>query len=294
VLADQIINGLVSGGLYALVALGYTLIFGVLQKLNFAHGEVFMSGGYAGLVALSLGGGIAGAFVAAVVVAAMLGLAIEFISFRRFKSNDAQITAALSSLLVGLLIIEVTNKVFGSQPRSLGLSAEIYIAGVSVFGVQVAYVKLVILGAAIALMVALSLLIERTRLGRNIRTVSESPEIAALMGINVTRVTQQTFVIASALAGVSGLLIAARTGVVVPEVGLTFGLKALAVMAIGGMGDLRGAVAAGLLLGVAEGLTYWIGLGRLGEITVWVLMILMLLVRPAGLLGRAQAQERRA
>jgi branched-chain amino acid transport system permease protein len=294
VLADQIINGLVSGGLYALVALGYTLIFGVLQKLNFAHGEVFMSGGYAGLVALSLGGGIAGALVAAVVVAAMLGLAIELISFRRFKSNDAQITAALSSLLVGLLIIEVTNKVFGSQPRSLGLSAEIYTAGVSVFGVQVAYVKLVILGAAIALMVALSLLIERTRLGRNIRTVSESPQIAALMGINVTRVTQQTFVIASALAGVSGLLIAARTGVVVPEVGLTFGLKALAVMAIGGMGDLRGAVAAGLLLGVAEGLTYWIGLGRLGEITVWVLMILMLLVRPAGLLGRAQAQERRA
>ena len=130
--------------------------------------------------------------------------------------------------------------------------------------------------------------------GGSLRTVSESPEVAALLGINVTRVTQQTFVIASALAGVSGLLIASRTGAVAPEIGMSFGLKSLAVMAIGGMGDLRGAVVAGLLLGVAEGLTYWIGLGRLGEITVWVLMIVMLLVRPSGLLGRAQAQERRA
>jgi branched-chain amino acid transport system permease protein len=294
VLVDQIINGLVSGGLYALVALGYTLIFGVLHKLNFAHGEVFMFGGYAGLVALSLGGGIAAAVVAAAVVAAMLGIAVELVSFRKFKSADAQITAALSSLLVGLLIIEVTNKLFGTEPRSLGLSPAIHTAGVGVFGVHVAYVKLVILGTAVALMAALSLLIERTRLGRNIRTVSESSEIAALLGINVTRVTQQAFVLASALAGVSGLLIAVKNGAVVPEVGLSVGLKALAVMAIGGMGDLRGAVLAGLLLGVAEALTYWIGLGRLGEITVWILMILTLLVRPSGLLGRAQGQERRA
>ena len=293
-LVDQVINGLVSGGLYALVAIGYTLVFGVLEKLNFAHGEVFMFGGYAGLVALALGGNLAAAFVFAAVVSIVLGLAVELVSFRRFRSGDAQITAALSSLLVGMLVVEITHKLFSSEPRNLGLSPEIYSAGIEIAGVQVAYIKLAILATALVLMVGLRHLIERTRLGRNIRAVSESPDSAALSGIDVKRVTQQTFAIASVLAGISGLLIACKSGVAVSEVGLTFGLKALAVMAIGGMGDLRGAVVAALLVGVAEALTYWAGLGRLGEITVWVLMIVVLLVRPAGLLGGGHQSERRA
>jgi branched-chain amino acid transport system permease protein len=292
VLADQVINGLVSGGLYALVALGYTLVFGVLEKLNFAHGEIFMFGGYAGLVALSLGSDLATAVVFAAVVAAVLGLAVELISFRKFKTADAQVTAALSSLLVGLIVVEATHKLFSTEPRSLGLPAAIYSAGIEIFGVQVAYIKLVILAVAVVLMSALSFVVERTRLGRNIRAVSESPEAAALSGINVKRVTQATFVIASALAGIGGLLVACKTGVAVSEVGLTFGLKALAVMAIGGMGDLRGAVVAALVVGVAEGLTYWAGLGRLGEITVWILMIAILLLLPSGLLGRGHAERR--
>jgi branched-chain amino acid transport system permease protein len=294
VLLDQLVNGLVSGGLYALVAIGYALVFGVLGKLNFAHGEIFMFGGYAGLVALALGGDLAVALVFAAAVSAALGLAVELVSFRKFASGDAQIAAALSSLLVGLIVVELTHKLFLSEPRSLGLPAEIYSAGFELAGVQIAYIKVAILGTALALMVALSWLVERTRLGRNIRAVSESPEGAALLGIDVKRVTQQTFVIASILGGVSGLLVAAKSGIVVSEVGLTFGLKALAVMAIGGMGDLRGTVAAAFLVGVAEALTYWAGLGRLGEITVWVLMILVLLVRPSGLFGRGLAQERRA
>jgi branched-chain amino acid transport system permease protein len=294
VLLDQLVNGLVSGGLYALVAIGYALVFGVLGKLNFAHGEIFMFGGYAGLVALALGGDLAVALVFAAAVSAALGLAVELVSFRKFARGDAQIAAALSSLLVGLIVIELTHKLFSSEPRSLGLPPEIYSAGFELAGVQIAYIKLAILGTALALMVVLSWMVERTRLGRNIRAVSESPEGAALLGIDVKRVTQQTFVIASILGGVSGLLVAAKSGIVVSEVGLTFGLKALAVMAIGGMGDLRGTVAAAFLVGIAEALTYWAGLGRLGEITVWVLMILVLLVRPAGLFAHGLAQERRA
>lgn len=293
-LLDQLVNGLVSGGLYALVAIGYALVFGVLGKLNFAHGEIFMFGGYAGLVALALGGDLAVALVFAAAVSAALGLAVELVSFRKFARGDAQIAAALSSLLVGLIVIELTHKLFSSEPRSLGLPPEIYSAGFELAGVQIAYIKLAILGTALALMVVLSWMVERTRLGRNIRAVSESPEGAALLGIDVKRVTQQTFVIASILGGVSGLLVAAKSGIVVSEVGLTFGLKALAVMAIGGMGDLRGTVAAAFLVGIAEALTYWAGLGRLGEITVWVLMILVLLVRPAGLFAHGLAQERRA
>ena len=291
---DQLINGLVSGGLYALIAIGYTLVFGVLEKLNFAHGEIFMFGGYTGVIALSLGGDLTAAVLLTIVVSALLGLVVELVSFRKFRSADAQVTAALSSLLVGLILIELTHKLFSSEPRSLGLPQEVYSAGVNIFGVQIAWIKLVILGTALVLMVGLSFVIERTRLGRNIRAVSDSPESAALSGINVKRVTQQTFVIASILAGIGGLLVACKSGVAVAEVGLTFGLKALAVMAIGGMGDLRGAMVAAIVVGVAEGLTYWAGFGRLGEITVWVLMIAILLLRPSGLLGRGHAQERRA
>ena len=291
---DQLINGLVSGGLCALIAIGYTLVFGVLEKLNFAHGEIFMFGGYTGVIALSLGGDLTAAVLLTIVVSALLGLVVELVSFRKFRSADAQVTAALSSLLVGLILIELTHKLFSSEPRSLGLPQEVYSAGFNIFGVQIAWIKLVILGTALVLMVGLSFVIERTRLGRNIRAVSDSPESAALSGINVKRVTQQTFVIASILAGIGGLLVACKSGVAVAEVGLTFGLKALAVMAIGGMGDLRGAMVAAIVVGVAEGLTYWAGFGRLGEITVWVLMIAILLLRPSGLLGRGHAQERRA
>ncbi|MSQ19018.1 MAG: branched-chain amino acid ABC transporter permease [Betaproteobacteria bacterium] len=241
---DQLINGLVSGGLYALIEIGYTLVFGVLEKLNFADGEIFMFGGYADVIALSLGGDLTAAVLLTIAVSTLLALVVEFVSFRKFRSADAQITAALSSLLVGLILIELTHNIFSSEPRSLGLPQEVYSAGVNILGVQIAWIKLVILGAALVLMVGLSFVLERTRLGRNIRAVSDSPESAALSGINVQRVTQQVFVIASILAGIGGLLVACKSGVAVAEVGLTFGLKALAVMAIGGMGDLRGAVVA--------------------------------------------------
>jgi branched-chain amino acid transport system permease protein len=176
----------------------------------------------------------------------------------------------------------------------LGIPADIYTAGTRIFGVQIAYLKLAILASALVLMTVLVVVIERTQLGRNIRAVSESPDAAQMMGIDITRVTQVTFAIASALAGLSGLMLACKTGVAVSDIGLTFGLKALAVMAIGGMGDLRGAMAAGLLVGVAEGLTYEVGLGRLGEMTVWVLMILVLLVRPSGLFGGGRGHSVRA
>jgi len=293
-IADQIVNGLVSGGLYALIALGYTLVFGVLDKLNFAHSEIFMFGGYAGLVAFALGGDLIAAALVVVIVSVLLGLFVEILSFRKFKSHDAQLTAALSSLLVGLLIIEATHKLWGSEPRSFGVPTEIYTASVRVLGVQITYVKLVIFATAAALMAGLVYVVERTRLGRRIQAVSESPDHARLAGIDVTRVTQATFAIASGLAGLSGLLLALKTGVAVSEIGLTFGLKALAVMAIGGMGDLRGAMVAGLLIGVAEGLTFELGLGRLSEITVWVVMIAVLLIRPSGLLGRGEARSVRA
>lgn len=291
---EQIVSGLVSGSMYALVALGFTLVFGVLERLNFAHTEVFMFGGYAGLIGFGLGLPLLGAILFATIVAGAMGFAVEFICFRRGATADSHVAAALSSLAVGLVILEVTEKFWGTEPRAIGIDHRYLVEGVSVLGMHLSYVKLLILGMTLVLAAGLHFLIERTQTGRNIRAVAESPDFAALLGVNVRRVVQQTFFIASALAGIAGLLLSLKNGIVTPGVGLVYGLKALAVMAIGGLGDLRGAVAAGLIVGVAEALAYQFGMGQIGELIVWLLMILVLLFRPSGLFGARYLTKARA
>jgi branched-chain amino acid transport system permease protein len=291
-LAEQIVNGLVLGAMYALIALGYTLVFGVLDKLNFAHGDIFMFGGFVAVSVLALGAPLwAGAF-AAFVVCGVLGLAIELVSFRKFRSHDAQVTAALSSLACSIILIDATQKVWGTEPVALTIPTSIRTAAITVQGLRIAYVNIGILGLAILLMIGLYVLIARTRMGRNIRAVADSAVAAELLGIDVTRVTQQTFFLASGLAGLAGVMLAVRTGFVTTELGLTFGIKALAVMAIGGMGDLRGAVVGGLLAGIVEAMATQLGLGKFGDMAVWLLMIVVLLVRPAGLFGGLRKETR--
>jgi len=151
--------------------------------------------------------------------------------------------------------------------------------------------RLVILVISLLLMLVLYLVVLRTGLGRRIRAVAESPAKAALFGINVTRVNQQVFVIASVMAGLAGLALAVRTGYSSTDVGFTFGLKALAIMAIGGMGDLRGALLGGLLVGVIEALAFQWGVGQFADVFVWLFMIAILLLRPAGLFGTLVSKE---
>jgi len=293
-LAEQIFNGIVLGGMYALIAVGYALVFGVLDKLNFAHSEVFMLGGFAAIVTAAMGAPLWASLVLAVVICGALGLLIEIVSFRKFVSADAQITAALSSLALGLIFIDLVQKQVGTDPVAVPISTALRTAGFQFLGVQVIYVKLAILVISIVVMVTLHQLVMRTRVGRNIRAVAGAPQAARLLGINVRRVNQQVFFIASAMAGIAGLMLALRTGFAPSDIGFTFGLKALAIMAIGGMGDLRGAVLGGLLVGVLEGIAGHLGLDHVADVAVWVLMILVLLVRPAGLFSRGQAPEPRA
>lgn len=293
-LAEQVINGLVLGSMYALIAIGYSLVFGVLDKLTFAHSEIFMFGGYVGVLTVALGVPIWWAIPLSIIVAGVQGLITELVSFRKFNTPDGHITAALSSFAAGIVLIDVTQKFWGTDPKDLGIPNTIYTASTELFGLQIVYIKLSILVATLLIMIALQLLIARTRMGRNIRAVAESSTSASLLGIDVKRVTQQTFFIASALAGIAGLMLAMRGGFADPNVGLSFGLKALAIMAIGGMGDVRGAMIGGILIGVLEGLAFQYGLGKLSEVLVWVLMIVVLLVRPNGLFGRSVTRELRA
>jgi branched-chain amino acid transport system permease protein len=293
-LAEQLINGLVLGAMYALIAIGYSLVFGVLDKLTFAHSEIFMVGGYVGVATAALGVPVWWAIPLAILIAGALGLVVEYVSFRKFNTPDGHITAALSSFAVGIVMIDLVQKVWGTDPVDLDIPRSIYTSGIVVWGIRLAWIKLAILGTTLAIMVGLQIMIMRTRIGRNIRAVAESGTASALLGIDVKRVTQQTFFIASALAAIAGLMLALRGGFADSNVGLGFALKALAIMAIGGMGDVRGAMLGGLAIGVLEGLAFQFDLGKLSEVLVWGLMIAVLLVRPTGLFGRTTARELRA
>jgi branched-chain amino acid transport system permease protein len=288
---EQIINGVVLGSMYALIAQGYTLVFGVLDKLNFAHGEIFMLGGF---ICVALGASLPITILVTAIVAGLLGLLVEFVGFRKFQSPDAHLTAALSSFAIGLVIIDLSQKVWGAESVAVTLPGTLQTATVSIAGIRIVVLRLAILIISLALMLVLYLVVTRTSLGRRIRAVAESPNKAALFGINVTRVNQQVFFIASMMAGLAGLALALRTGYASSDVGFTFGLKALAIMAIGGMGDLRGALIGGLLIGVLEALAFQWGLGQLADVFVWLFMIVILLVRPAGLFGALISKEVRA
>lgn len=290
---EQLVNGVVLGSMYALIAQGYTLVFGVLDKLNFAHGEVFMLGGFFCLAALALGAPVAAAVLLAAAAAAVLGLLVEFAGFRAFRSRDAQVTAALSSFAIGLVLIDAAQKFWGTEPRALDLPAALG-ATVTIGGIRFVLLRLAVLVVALVLMALLQLLVTRSRLGRQIRAVAEDPVKAALFGVDTVRVTQIVFAIASALAGLAGAALALRTGYASSDVGFTFGLKSLAIMAIGGMGDLRGAWAGGLLVGVLEALAFGAGFGQFADLLVWLVMIAVLLFRPAGLFGAALSRDVRA
>lgn len=291
-LAEQIVNGLVVGGMYALIALGFTLVFGLLDKLNFTHGEIVMVAGFVALVSLQLGLSIWLALPVVLVVTAALGLLIELLSFRKFTSRDGHSVSALSSFALGIVFLEAIRLYFGAVPRNLDIAPSLYTSSIDILGTRIPLVKLATFAISVVLMAGLHLFMARTRAGRSIRAVAEAPTAAMLLGINVTRVTQYVFALASAMAGFAGLLLAMQTGIVNPEVGLTFALKGIAIMAIGGMGDLRGAVVAGLLVGVLEGIAFHVGLGAISDVLVWFVMIIVLLVKPTGLLGGGRAEAR--
>jgi branched-chain amino acid transport system permease protein len=290
----QLLNGLVNGAMYSLVALGFTLIIGVLDKLNFTHPEVFMLGGFIGLVSLQFLPA-PWSLIVVFLVGGLLGLLTEWIAFRRFQSSESKITAALSSMALGLVVTDLVQKYWGTEPVSLPALPAWMELNIEISGVQFPYLHFFILGVTLGLMVALHGFIQKTRIGRQIRAVAESPLNSSLLGIDVKRVSQVVFFLSSGLAAEAGLLLSLRSSAANSEIGLLFGLKALAIMAIGGLGNMRGAMLGGLLIGVMESSLFVWGLGRWVEMTVWVMVILTMIIRPHGLFSsRSKILEARA
>ena len=286
---QQLVNGLMLGASYALVAIGYTLIFGVLNLLYFAQGEVFMVGAFVGLyLVVGAGANIYGAILGAMVICGALGAVAVFVAVRPV-AKDRPLAPLISTIGLTIILQNLAVYIFGGQQMAFPETMEqrLYRLG----PVTVSSAQLFILTVAIALMVVLWLFIARTKLGRAIRATAENHETAALLGVDVDRVVLITFIIGSGIAGVAGVLDGIKNSNISPFMGLGAAVKGLIVMLLGGLGNVPGAMVAGLLLGMIEILSAaYIGTAE-RDLFSFLILILILLWRPTGLFGKRTVEQ---
>jgi branched-chain amino acid transport system permease protein len=300
---QQIFNGLTLGSIYALVALGYTMVYGILGLINFAHGDVVMIGAMVAMtVTKPLIGVLPGPVVVVIglAVAALtcmvLGFGIERIGYRPLRRAPRLaplITAIGVSMVLQQLAMIIWGRGYHPIPPLLPSAAH------DVFGAQINDLQLLIMVVAALTMAVLMLLVNRTKLGRAMRATAENPEIAALMGVNVNRVISATFIIGSALAALAGVMVSSHYGVAHYSMGFLLGLKAFTAAVLGGIGNLGGAMVGGLLLGVIEALAA----GYIGDLTggvfgsnyqdvfAFIVLIVVLVFRPSGLMGERVSER---
>ena len=291
---QQLVNGLALGAVYALIALGYTMVYGILQLINFAHGEVYMLGAYFGIISLgvmtSLGLtattlplALLVAVVVSVVFCALYGAVIERIAYRPLR-NAPKLAPLISAVGVSIILQNVVMLSQGKEYKNLPplLPSE----GVNVGGANVSPVQILILLTSLLLMGILHLFITRTRLGRAMRATSQDRVMAGLVGINVNQVISVTFMIGSSLAAVAGVLVTLYYGVVHFFMGYLAGIKAFTAAVLGGIGSIPGAMLGGFLLGLIEnfGASYISSVYK--DVFAFLVLIITLIIRPAGLLGQ--------
>jgi branched-chain amino acid transport system permease protein len=301
---QQIINGLVLGSMYALVALGYTMVYGIVNLINFAHGEVLMVGAMVAFTVISLLGdsGLPGwmllliAMPIAMSVCALLNFAIEKLAYKPLRTAP-RLAPLITAMGVSLLLQTLAMVIWKPNPKPF--PQLLPLEPIDLGGPVITITQLLILLSTGIVLVLLMMLVNRTRLGRSMRATAENPRVAALMGVNPDRVISATFVIGAVLAALAGMMWAANYGTVQHAMGFLPGLKAFTAAVLGGIGNLPGAVVGGLLLGLVEA----IGAGYLGDLTGGLLgshyadifafatLILILTLRPSGLLGERIADR---
>jgi len=298
------LDGLTIGSVYALVALGYSLIYGVLKLLNFAHGDVFMVGSFIGYGVLQALGGASNPMVpvwlllllvtgAAMIGCSVLGVVIERFAYRPLR-DAPRIAPLISALGVSFFLANSMQLLFGAQQfnyASYNLSGgALYFRGFDLDGVHVPLLRIITIGAAFVLMVILWFLVNHTRTGKAMRATSFDREAASMLGIDIDHVIVFTFVLGSALAGAAGVMFALRVPTFA-AVGFTTGLKGFTAAVIGGIGSIPGAMVGGILLGCAESYTagYWTT--AWSDLVVFTILILFMIFRPRGLFGRVDIRK---
>jgi branched-chain amino acid transport system permease protein len=292
-LAQQLVNGLFIGSVYGLFAVGYTLVFGVLDILNLAHAAVFTLGGLVALWLVQAAGvSIWLAFPLATLFAGLLGLLLNQVAFVPLRKRaDSQFSGLISSIAMAIVFEAVALGLFGARsvrfPQGTVQVHIWHVGGVTITSLQVGIVFVSAL-----LMVVLTLFIKRTRIGKAIRAVAESERAAMLMGVNVNGIIAFTFFISSALGGAAGILYGLYFDALAPDMGRSIELKGLAVIILGGMGSIPGAILGGLAFGLSEVLTVAIsGTSNLRDAVAFTVLFAILLIRPSGLLGRGRTRE---
>lgn len=291
---QQLVNGLSVGFIYALVAIGFTLIFGVLNVVNFAHGEVYMIGAFAGLMAItSLAPPLAIVILVALVAGALAGFSLERVAFRPFrrfrdeaslKSKAIREATLLSSLAVSIIVREVAEKIFGSNMQPIP-QAFLLLSPVEIGPLIFASGQFLIFGLSIVMLGGLQWLLTKTRVGLSIRAVANNPMGAAYVGINTERTIIATFIIGSTLGAAAGLVVGLYQGAIFPAMGFAPGVKAFVAMVMGGLSSISGAVVCALILGLAEAVTTSFFAQGWGDLVAYIFLVITLIFFPTGLFG---------
>jgi len=290
---QQLINGLSLGAIYALIALGYTMVYGVLRFINFAHSDVFMVGSFAGFY---IGRGMpkesfATGFLAlagAMIVCAVLGVVIERLAYRPLR-NRSKLTVLITAIGVSLLLENLGQFIFGAAPKAFPTLFPVHTFNVA--GLVIGSNQIVVLVVALALLGALQYIVLRTKVGIAMRAVSFNPQAASLVGINNDRIISFTFALGSALAAAGGILYSLNYQAIDPLMGVLPGLKAFVAAVLGGIGNIPGAALGGLLIGVIETFVNGSRFSTFTDAIAFAILIGILLFRPAGLLGKLQVEK---
>ncbi len=283
-----IINGLSLGGIYAMIALGYTMVYGIAKMLNFAHGDIIMVGGYTIFVVLGLAGSPFLATAAAVIVCVAFGVLIEKVAYKPLR-GASPLAVLITAIGVSYLLQSLAQIIFGSAQKIVIVAD---LGTVSIGALTISVGTLITLGCTVVVMVALSLFVKFTKTGRAMIAVSEDRGAAQLMGINVNRIITITFAIGSALAALAGLFYLMKSPGLSTTLGAMPGIKAFTAAVIGGIGSVPGAMLGGLLLGVVESISYKItAIAPYTDAIEFSMLIIILMVRPTGFLGKKRREK---
>ncbi|MBE9398725.1 high-affinity branched-chain amino acid ABC transporter permease LivH [Pontibacterium sp. N1Y112] len=298
---QQLINGLTIGSTYALIAIGYTMVYGIIGMINFAHGEIYMIGSYISFIVIAglLGMGFISlpvilivALIVAVVIASTYGWTIERVAYRPLRGSNRLIPLISA---IGMSIFLQNYVALSQSSRDVALPPQITggwtFGDPSVFEVSFSYMQLLIWSATLLVMVLLTLFISRSRMGRACRACSEDLGMTNLLGIDTNRIIALTFIVGAALAAIAGLLLGLYYGVVNPYIGFIAGLKAFTAAVLGGIGSIPGAMLGGLILGVTEAMTSAFFPSEYKDVVSFGLLVLILLFRPSGILGKPEVEK---
>ena len=281
---QQLVNGLILGSVYALIALGYTMVYGIIKLINFAHGDLYMMGAFIGYYLInSFQLNFFLALILTMVLTACLGVLIEFLAYRPLR-NSTKIAALITAIGVSFFLEYGMVYLFGANTRAFPQALET--VKYNLGPITVTNVQLTILGVSVFLMLALQFIVQKTKMGKAMRAVSVDSDAAQLMGINVNSTISFTFALGSALAGAAGVLIGLYYNSVDPLMGMAPGIKAFVAAVLGGIGIIPGAALGGFIIGLLETLAVTIGLSSYRDAVVYGILIVILLVRPAGILGK--------